>query len=494
MVSLRFTHVRHRTATILAGALVLGSTALGAFPSFTNATEVSFGQNVVEVLVGDFDNDGVPDIASADSAGHIVNVRRGTGDGTTFVSPSSGFFPFLGPDDLASGKMDADDFPDFVIVEGGALVAVLCHGFDPADASVLKYERQTLLTFAGVTFDHVAAGDFDGNGSADLVGAGLHTSGEAYVVVFLNDGSGAFDAGTGHSVGVGSGDVALADLTRDGRPEIILASELNSAVIVFRNLGSAGAVADGEFFFLSYKPTAVAVADVTGDGLPDVVAAGYGRVGGNANEIGVYILRNTAESMSPSVSMAYVTGYQISSLVGAAAAFRPDVAVADLDGDGDADIAIADPLGSAVSILQLHPTTPGGDWTGFNLPDPITKLTVPGSPQGIVLAEMESTGSGIDFVTAHGAGNGVWSALNRTSAGSNALSPAENLKFSSTKVKKKYLASQPFTFFATTTDDGAPGFSMRVQSSAAPGVPTSWADVPYGVMTYEPSGVFGAGW
>src|SRR5207244_349756 len=127
----------------------------------------------------------------------------------------------------------------------------------------------------------IAAGDVDGNGSADLV---VVSSGS--VSVLRNNGVGAFAAEEDYPVG-GDGDsavsVALGDLNGDGKPDVatgngnrnvsVLLNKGDGTLQPARNYDAAGAVS-------------VALGDLNGDGKLDVATA---------NETGVSVLLNAGD-------------------------------------------------------------------------------------------------------------------------------------------------------------------------------------------------------
>ena len=90
--------------------------------------------------------------------------------------------------------------------------------------------------------DAVAVADVDGDGCADIVGAGDYGRG----MIHLGDGAGGFDGGRdlpqlGYQSPATSTRVTMAvdDLTGDGRPELVIADQLGYSVMVYRNTSTA---------------------------------------------------------------------------------------------------------------------------------------------------------------------------------------------------------------------------------------------------------------
>ena len=149
------------------------------------------------------------------------------------------------------------------------------------------------------------------------------------------------------------------------------------------------------------KPQAVAVADFNGDGKPDLVTADY-------NDGTVSLLRNETATGAATVNFA---PRQI-----VAVGTNPEgVAVADLNGDGTPDIAVANRADGTVSVLLNR--TPSAT-TGFAFAAPQT-FTVGAGPDFITVGDLNGDGKA-DIVTANyfSGGSTVSVLLNQTTNGS----------------------------------------------------------------------------
>ena len=153
------------TVTILLGD---GS---GGFSPAPNSP-VAVGVNPYLVVVGDFNQDGKLDLATANYGSGDVSVLFGDGTGG-FVSATGGPFPVGdSPITLSVGDFNGDGLPDLAVaIFGDSSVAVLLGdgtgGFSPASYSPL-----------GVgTVPSVVAGDFNGDGVMDLIAANYAESG-----------------------------------------------------------------------------------------------------------------------------------------------------------------------------------------------------------------------------------------------------------------------------------------------------------------------------
>jgi hypothetical protein len=133
------------------------------------------------VAVGDFNGDGIPDLAVAN--GSAVSVLLGNGDGTfqAQVSYAAG----IGPIFVAAGDFNGDGKLDLAVATSGGVRVLLGNGDGTFQTTPISY-------VAGRTPQAVAVGDFNGDGAADLAVANCDSSisaGSNDVSILLNDGS-----------------------------------------------------------------------------------------------------------------------------------------------------------------------------------------------------------------------------------------------------------------------------------------------------------------
>lgn len=188
----------------------------------------------------------------------------------------------------------------------------------------------------------VVAGDVDGDGDIDLIvgnhalRAGVPDANQ----LFLNDGHGQFTERTSclpprtNSFGVAANDLALVDLDGDADVDLIearggVASPLSGRNEIALNDGT-GCFQDASAGMppLSANSTSVAWGDVDGDGIVDLVF-GNGDVG--TPEPNHLLLGNGNGSFTD------VTALRLPNVADATV----DVALGDLDGDGDLDLVVA---------------------------------------------------------------------------------------------------------------------------------------------------------
>jgi hypothetical protein len=157
-----------------------------------------------------------------------VSVLLGNGDGTfrgAVIYPSGGDFP----NSLAIGDLNGDGIPDlgvsnFSSSDPNGIIGVLLGNGDGTFEAAVDYST------GGSGAGSLAVGDMNGDGHPDLVavtGAGTACR-EKYSLgfgVLLGKGDGTFGSGlTRCATGDGPGGLAVADVSGDGRPDVLIVS------------------------------------------------------------------------------------------------------------------------------------------------------------------------------------------------------------------------------------------------------------------------------
>jgi len=176
-------------------SILLGNGS-GGF-SAASGSPVSAGSEPRAVAVGDFNGDGKLDLAVADAGGNTVSILLGNGSGG--FTAASGSPPSVGgyPDCITVGDFNGDGIPDLAVTNfASANISILLGngsgGFSAASGSPLSVGNRPYA---------VTVGDYNGDGKPDLAVANY---GDNSVIILLGNGSGGFAAATGSPVAVGS--------------------------------------------------------------------------------------------------------------------------------------------------------------------------------------------------------------------------------------------------------------------------------------------------
>ena len=317
------------------------------------------------VTVADLDQDGILDLATANADADTLSVLLGEADGG-FADPvhlSAGTYPVP----LAAADLTGDGIPD--------LAAGLT---DPAgDVSLLAGNgdgtfQAPVLVHAGGAATGLAAADLNEDGALDLAVA----NGDADTVsILLGNGDGTFQSPSSLPVGEAPFHVVAADLNGDDDVDLAVVNTVNLSTPVLGSVSVLLGNGDGTFqpgvgYPAGLSPTSAAVTDLNGDAAPDLVVANSG---------GLY---SPVES-DVSVLLGNGDGTFQAATNFTAGTLPFSVAAGDVDGDGNADVAVT-LMGNLVLNGQVAILFGAGDGT---LGSPEKHPAGPG-PTSVVLAHL----------------------------------------------------------------------------------------------------------
>jgi len=347
------------------------------------------------------------------------------------------------------------------------------------------------------------AGDFNEDGKLDLAIAYGNATGS--VGIRLGNGDGTFQAEVPYASNTNSPiDAKLGDFNRDGHLDVAIVSSTSAVVSVFLGNGN-GTLQPVMNFNTAAYPRAIAVADLNGDGKLDVVTASSN---GFNNYISV-LLGNGDGTLQTANTLPYAGNSPYS------------IAIADFNGDGKPDLAVAN-LGGNVSVLfgngdgtfqpAINYAAGSGprwvavaDLNGDGIPDlivaslndnalnvlfgtgdgtfqPAVQYSVGNSPTSVFVGDLNSDGKQ-DLVVANENSNTIGVLLNKGIC----PGPASHFQLSA---PASTMAGSSFNFSATALDQFSTistGYGGTVHFTSSDGAATLPADTPLsnGIGTFN---------
>ena len=237
-----------------------GTFAVGA------SSPVSSGPQAL--VAGDWNGDGKLDLAVALIGGNVA-ILTGKGDGTFAAevdySVGSNSFPMS----ITSADFNNDGLPDLATAnENNGTFSILLGKGDGTFAPSVNYP---FIPGTTTSIQSIVAVDFNGDRKIDLAVVDRFNSN---ISVLFGNGDGTFQPPVGYPVGFNPLAAAAADLNHDGAPDLLVANSNDGTISVLLNKG------DGTFQnHVDYgAPGAnfLSLGDFNRDGLLDVVATNPG--------------------------------------------------------------------------------------------------------------------------------------------------------------------------------------------------------------------------
>jgi hypothetical protein len=327
-----------------------------------------------QIVTGDFNNDGYPDVAVIGTNNTSFQVFFGTANGNLTAGPITTVTGTPGQAilwNVAVADLNGDGNVDLAINTGNSVAILLGNG----DGTFTQKSPVLTDGSGSVVFD-LAIGDFNGDGKADVV---YYDPYNHALIVFFGNGDGTFSAAN-YVFGItGSiSDIKAADFNGDGKTDLAISSSDTSDVLIFLGNGD-GTFTKGASVALSGGSLAVsgsgkmAIGDFNGDGNLDLAITEEG----NSSTIQLFLGNGDGT---------FTAGTPVST--GLSIARSGLIVVGDFNGDGKSDLAVnaQDGTANSSSVAILFGN---GDGT-FGMPNIFSEASE--YAEGLVVGDFNGDG------------------------------------------------------------------------------------------------------
>lgn len=339
--------------------------------------------DISSVKSADIDGDGKSDllilsqsaVAVARNIGSQGKISKSSFDNLSYIQTGEG------PQAITVADVDGDGKPDVMTTYysfEGIGVSVAINSSSPGK---IAFAKTVNIPYASALFGpnnyKVDVNDVDGDGKPELIIANSTLKG---ISIFKNDctpGVVSFTKQYNFEAGRGSSSVNLADLDNDGKPDLVITNKFDNTISVLKNVSPRGVLNNASFaryidFQTATSPLQAIVGDLNADGKPDIVVA---------TEAGVLsVFENTGNKNTISSStFSNRTDIKV---------YAKAVEIADMDGDDYPDIVIA----GGFSPTIIRNVSGSGKISRESFADNIVSISTTDTFSSLAIADVDGDG------------------------------------------------------------------------------------------------------
>ena len=309
--------------------------------SFESKIDMGTEDSPYDIASGDLDGDGKPDIVAVNGGyPYSISVYRNTGNGGSLsFAPKIDYPTGNGPFSVAIGDIDGDGKPDILVANGYSFTISIFR--NTGSAGVISFDSRKDIPASNPS--DIVIADLDKDGKPDLV---VTNDVANTVSLYKNTGSPgsvSFAPRIDYPSGQFPRNASVGDIDGDQWPDIVVANQQSDYLSIFKNNGIAGSISFNSITgpYTGTGSSKAILTDIDGDSKPDLGVTNY-------NIGGIAIFRNISSlgNIAFSINANFIT------------ADNPiSIGIADMDGDGKPDLAI--PCGDdSLSVLR-NASSPG---------------------------------------------------------------------------------------------------------------------------------------
>jgi len=266
-----------RGATLGTTIDVLLGNGSGGFTE-ASGSPITVAAQPTGVAIGDFNGDGIADLVVANYNATTLSILLGNGNGTFTTAPGSPFAVRAHPQSVAVGDFNHDGIQDLAIVNANQNEVIISLGI--GDGSFTTNPAWILIP-VGIQPFGIAIGDFNNDGNEDLAvtNYGTAAAGGNTVSILLGDSHGNFTARPTVTVGSYPQSVVVSDFNGDGIADLAVTNGADNTVTIL--LGdNTGGFTQPAFSPLPVgsDPLLMAVGDFNQDGMTDLAIPNAGTI------------------------------------------------------------------------------------------------------------------------------------------------------------------------------------------------------------------------